>query len=142
MTKELYSKLLRRKEWKLKRIVILERDSHICQKCGKQGGSLHVHHKLYINGKMPWEYSDNHLITLCGPCHMHEHKTTKIPVIGSKPKKPKKVKQKKKPRTREQRLKNIERLKTMNDIKAQERKEREELRLSLIPEWRRVKKLN
>lgn len=142
MTKELYSKLLRRKEWKLKRIVILERDSYICQKCGKQGGSLHVHHKLYINGKMPWEYSDNHLITLCGPCHMHEHKTTKIPVIGSNPKKPKKVKQKKKPRTREQRLKNIERLKTMNDIKAQERKEREELRLSLIPEWRRVKKLN
>jgi hypothetical protein len=141
MTKELYSKLLRRKEWKLKRIVILERDSYICQKCGKQGGSLHVHHKLYINGKMPWEYSNNHLVTLCGPCHMHEHKTTKIPVIGSKPKKPKKVKQKKKPRTHEQR---ISRIKHLNQTKEKAKQVRQEKfsKAFPIPQWRLDRELN
>lgn len=37
--------------------------------------SMHVHHKFYVQNKLPWEYDDNALITLCNNCHfeLHEH---------------------------------------------------------------------
>jgi 5-methylcytosine-specific restriction endonuclease McrA len=135
ITKQVYSKLLRQKEWKVKRIVILERDGYTCQKCGNSPSSLHVHHKLYIHGKLPWEYSNKHLITLCGICHMHEHKTNIIPVIG---KKTKKQTQKKNPNAQKKR---IEKLKKLNEAKQKERQEREKQRIALIPKWRLEKKL-
>jgi hypothetical protein len=40
--------------------------------------NLNVHHKLYIRDREPWNYTNNHLITLCNVCHKHEHKTKKI----------------------------------------------------------------
>jgi hypothetical protein len=38
---------------------------------------LNVHHTFYQKGKNPWEYEDQHLITLCQPCHfkVHEEET-------------------------------------------------------------------
>jgi 5-methylcytosine-specific restriction endonuclease McrA len=41
---------------------------------------LHVHHKYYINDKLPWEYSNDALITLCQICHQDVHDNTEIPV--------------------------------------------------------------
>ena len=42
--------------------------------------ALNVHHKYYVNGKKPWEYDDEALITLCQDCHCLEHKSTHTPV--------------------------------------------------------------
>lgn len=40
---------------------------------------LEVHHKCYINCKMPWEYSTDALVTLCNWCHQGVHDTSVIP---------------------------------------------------------------
>lgn len=45
--------------------------------------SLHVHHKLYIVGKLPWEYTDDDLITLCNWCHWDFHEKNIVPVFRS-----------------------------------------------------------
>lgn len=42
--------------------------------------SLNVHHKYYINGKNPWEYDNEALVTLCEDCHCDIHKSAKTPV--------------------------------------------------------------
>lgn len=34
---------------------------------------LNVHHRYYIKGNKPWEYSDDALITLCESCHKLTH---------------------------------------------------------------------
>lgn len=44
--------------------------------------SLHVHHQYYQIGKLPWEYPDEALITLCWSCHEKIHLTTKIPILN------------------------------------------------------------
>jgi hypothetical protein len=41
---------------------------------------LEVHHKVYREGKNPWESPDEELITLCYSCHEKEHLIHKIPV--------------------------------------------------------------
>lgn len=41
---------------------------------------LNVHHKYYIEGKKPWEYDNDALITLCQDCHKLEHQTQQTPV--------------------------------------------------------------
>lgn len=41
---------------------------------------LHVHHKYYILGKYPWEYTDDALITVCSDCHSEIHENESIPV--------------------------------------------------------------
>jgi hypothetical protein len=73
---EEYSKLLKKKEWKQKRLEILNRDDFTCQDCLRKdigGKNLQVHHNYYIFGKLPWEYNDDAYITLCRYCHMKEH---------------------------------------------------------------------
>ncbi|MCC6691378.1 MAG: hypothetical protein IT235_07580 [Bacteroidia bacterium] len=42
--------------------------------------SLHVHHKLYVLDKLPWDYSDNELIVLCNWCHWDFHENNVVPV--------------------------------------------------------------
>ena len=44
---------------------------------------LNVHHKLYVRGKKPWEYSEDHLITLCESCHKETHLKEEIPIYRS-----------------------------------------------------------
>lgn len=41
---------------------------------------LHTHHQYYQLNKMPWEYPDSALITLCWNCHENLHKNNKIKV--------------------------------------------------------------
>lgn len=67
-----YSKLLRNPYWQRKRNAILERDKYTCQKCTDTLTNLQVHHKYYIDGKMPWEYPDDALVTVCELCHKKE----------------------------------------------------------------------
>ena len=42
--------------------------------------SLQVHHKYYQIDKLPWEYPDETLETLCVECHQEKHKNNVIPV--------------------------------------------------------------
>lgn len=42
--------------------------------------ALNVHHRYYVDGKNPWEYDNDALITLCQDCHCLEHKSTHTPV--------------------------------------------------------------
>lgn len=82
-----YGALLFRSEWKIKREEILKRDSNNCVIC-KSAYSLQIHHRQYhfVVGKnqfkLPWEYSDNLLITLCESCHRRGHSKYKVPIIN------------------------------------------------------------
>lgn len=40
---------------------------------------LHVHHNYYQKGRLPWEYPDEALITLCWYCHEELHANEKVP---------------------------------------------------------------
>lgn len=41
---------------------------------------LHVHHHYYVKGRLPWEYPDLALITLCHECHWDLHQKHRIPI--------------------------------------------------------------
>ena len=89
MIQENYSRLLHKKEWKLKRIQIINRDNNTCTCCHKSKNRMIVHHRYYYaypNGEkfMPWEYPDSALTTLCYSCHEQIHRTTRI-VVWYKP---------------------------------------------------------
>jgi len=73
-----YSELLKDPRWQKKRLKVLERDEWKCNKCGDKSQQLHVHHKKYIHGKKPWEYTFNMLETLCAECHKDHHKKEKL----------------------------------------------------------------
>lgn len=52
---------------------------------------LHVHHKYYRKGLLPWQYPNEALITLCWHCHEELHENTEVKIydengefIGSK----------------------------------------------------------
>jgi hypothetical protein len=63
-----YNERLKDPKWQIKRLKIIERDGEKCRTCGKES-DLQVHHTIYENGKMPWEYEDRFLVTLCDECH-------------------------------------------------------------------------
>lgn len=42
--------------------------------------NLEVHHTYYIDEKLPWEYPDSALITLCSSCHKELHENSEVPV--------------------------------------------------------------
>jgi len=43
---------------------------------------LHVHHKFYIYGNLPWDYEIDSLLTVCHECHKEIHKTERIKVYS------------------------------------------------------------
>ena len=63
-----YSKQLKDPRWQKLRLRILERDGWMCQLCGAEHLTLHVHHGFY-DGRKPWEYPPDSLWTLCETCH-------------------------------------------------------------------------
>lgn len=83
--KKAYSELLSDKRWIKKRNEIVARDSFQCTNCQSKT-SLTVHHKRYISGKNPWQYSNKDLITLCRTCHEIEHSVNKIKTYHTKQK--------------------------------------------------------
>jgi len=56
--------------WQKTRLLILDRDNWRCTNCGDSKKTLHVHHKAYLPGHAPWEYSENNFLSLCHDCHL------------------------------------------------------------------------
>ena len=67
--KKSYGEMLRDPRWQRRRLEVLKRDNFSCQGCGSDELELHVHHRKYLRGAPPWESQDDHLLTLCEPCH-------------------------------------------------------------------------
>lgn len=67
-----YGEKLKSPEWQKKRLEILKRDEFTCTMCNSKDKQLHVHHKVYIFDKDPWEYKNSNFITLCYQCHQIE----------------------------------------------------------------------
>lgn len=64
-----YSEKLLDPRWQKRRLDILNRDQFKCALCKDEKTTLHIHHRLYKNGRNPWEYEDEELISLCKHCH-------------------------------------------------------------------------
>ena len=68
--------LYRSSEWKIFRDDALHLSNWRCERCtsSKAGGAiLHVHHRFYVTGRKPWEYSHEDCEVLCQSCHAQEH---------------------------------------------------------------------
>lgn len=61
-----------------KRITVLNKPIGTPDKVYK----LHIHHEKYIENRLPWEYKNNFLKTLCHYCHETVHSETDIPVYN------------------------------------------------------------
>lgn len=82
-----YKEQLKDGRWQLKRSIIMERDKFTCRVCGskaKEGHTLNVHHIKYIKNRMPWEYKDEELVTLCEKCHHAHHTQSNISIFDIK----------------------------------------------------------
>lgn len=64
-----YAELLKDPRWQRKRLEILTRDDWTCQSCADKETTLHVHHRYYVRGRLPWQYDADCLVTLCEACH-------------------------------------------------------------------------
>jgi 5-methylcytosine-specific restriction endonuclease McrA len=89
MTKEEYRTLLAFPQWGEKRLEILKRDQNKCCKCSSTI-KLEIHHKYYLEGKLPWEYANSCYQTLCRKCHRKKHKGKAISSFIRTPKRKKK----------------------------------------------------
>lgn len=82
-----YGALLFDPRWRARREEILTRDLNRCVIC-KGNTGLQVHHRQYHfiiknnEFKLPWEYEDRLLITLCEACHKRGHNKYKVPTIN------------------------------------------------------------
>lgn len=68
-TKTPYWQLLQDPRWQRKRLEILEIWEWRCQCCQATDITLHVHHRYYVPGRMPWEYPNWAFVALCVDCH-------------------------------------------------------------------------
>lgn len=81
-----YGNLLFDPRWKLKRNEIISRDQGCCVIC-KGTDDIQVHHRQYQyvkadkGFKVPWDYPDYLLITLCKSCHQRGHSKFKVPIV-------------------------------------------------------------
>lgn len=64
-----YIEKLKDPRWQKKRLEILERDEWRCRECGSREKQLSVHHRWYVSGRMPWQYPNSALLSLCSECH-------------------------------------------------------------------------
>lgn len=51
----------------------MERDGFACCVCHSTHDTLNVHHLFYMRARVPWDYPDWVLVTLCEFCHSQEH---------------------------------------------------------------------
>lgn len=68
-----YAEKLRDPRWQRKRLEKLEWSRWECDCCGTAKKTLHVHHRRYIKGREPWDYSIDELSTYCEDCHTERH---------------------------------------------------------------------
>ncbi len=64
-----YADRLKDPRWQRRRLEILQHYDWACGECGAREKTLHVDHKLYRKGAMPWEYENHELQALCVDCH-------------------------------------------------------------------------
>ncbi len=66
-----YWQLLQHPKWQQKRLEIMKRDNFKCRwdDCKNTDKKLNVHHAYYVSGRMPWQYPDWSLQTLCDEHH-------------------------------------------------------------------------
>lgn len=69
-----YAEKLRDPRWQKKRLELLEAAGWQCSMlesgvCRNTVATLHVHHKLYLRNKDPWDYEDWAYSVLCEYCH-------------------------------------------------------------------------
>lgn len=71
-----YAELLLDPRWQKKRLEVMGAAGFVCEHCGDDQETLHVHHKAYRRGAKPWEYETHELMCLCHRCHgiWHEQK--------------------------------------------------------------------
>jgi hypothetical protein len=77
--KEKYHRSLKSRKWYNFRDKVLSRDGYRCTSCGSED-NLQAHHLYYIDGREPWEYEIEALVTLCEKCHNQWHKDHHIVV--------------------------------------------------------------
>lgn len=70
-----YQEALQHPLWQKKRLEILEAADWRCVCCGNRNEQLHAHHIYYYygQGRKPWEYDNDELVSLCDDCHTTEH---------------------------------------------------------------------
>ena len=68
-----YAEHLKDPRWQRKRLERLQLAEFRCENCDDETKTLHVHHKFYRKGAMPWEYTDQELEVLCEDCHESIH---------------------------------------------------------------------
>jgi 5-methylcytosine-specific restriction endonuclease McrA len=66
-----YQQLLRNPFWQAKRLEIFQRDKFTCTKCQDKFTNLQVHHTFYDH-RLPWEYPNDSMFTVCELCHEKE----------------------------------------------------------------------
>jgi len=72
-----YREKLEDKRWKEFSRSIKERRGGGCQSCRRTDLGLQVHHIFYETGRDPWDYGDEDVVVLCGPCHKELHEQLK-----------------------------------------------------------------
>lgn len=79
MDKKDYQNLLKDKRWVDLSRKIKAWDNYCCAYCGNSGrdSNLQVHHLFYDLKRMPWEYGERSLVTLCEKCHSKTHEIEK-----------------------------------------------------------------
>jgi hypothetical protein len=66
----------RSKQWFEFRQAALLRHDHSCEHCGQKkqdGAILQIHHPVYYQSRMPWQYEVSEIEVLCRGCHAKEH---------------------------------------------------------------------
>lgn len=79
----IYQQQLQTPQWTAKRLQIFKRDKYKCRICDSKE-HIQVHHLLYINGKMCWQYSNSLLLTVCRECHTSIHANIPTIIISGK----------------------------------------------------------
>jgi hypothetical protein len=64
-----YSEKLKDPRWQRRRLEVLQYYNFFCDQCGDDKTELHVHHRVYIKGREPWDYPIQMLRAVCKPCH-------------------------------------------------------------------------
>lgn len=82
-TKLSYSDQLKDPRWQKKRLGIMNRDGFKCKLCNDESSTLHAHHIVYDYNKMPWEYDDNQIITVCEMHHTAIHEFENIRIVNN-----------------------------------------------------------
>jgi len=72
-----YQDQLKDPRWIELRERIIEKARRICSICNSVDNTLQVHHLVYHDGLMAWEYEENELLCICDNCHEDYHKAVK-----------------------------------------------------------------